>query len=74
MITLDAHPEIRATEQQEHPTYATCQRCQRSFRPKSADQLNLELCQSCVDALRDAGEHLHFVRVKVLPRGSTRAY
>ena len=73
MITLDAHPEIRATEQQEHPTHATCQRCQRSFRPKSADQLSLELCQSCVDALRNPGKHLHFVRVKVRPRRSTRA-
>jgi len=73
MITLEAHPKIHATQEQQCPTYATCRQCRRSFRPESADQLSLELCESCADALHNPGEHLHSVRVKVLPRRSTRA-
>jgi len=67
MTTLDVHPEIYTTEQAQRPTYATCHDCHRSFRPRSEDQLSLELCDSCFDALRHPGERLQAVRVKVLP-------
>lgn len=73
MITLEARPEIHISEAQQHPTHATCHECHRTFRPKSEDQLSLELCDSCFEALRQPGERLHSVRVKVLPRRSTRA-
>jgi len=65
MTMLEVHPEIHVTEQQPRPTYATCHECDRSFRPQSEDQLSLELCDSCFDALRHPGERLHSVSVKV---------
>jgi hypothetical protein len=71
MITLEVHPEIHVTEQTQCPAYATCE-CHRSFHPKSEDQLSLELCDSCFGALRQPGEPLRSVHVKVLPRRSAR--
>jgi len=72
MITLEVHPGIHATEQTQCPACATCHECHRSFHPKSEDQLSLELCDRCFDALRQPGEPPLSVHVKVLPRRSAR--
>lgn len=68
MVTLEFHPEIHATEQPQRPAYATCHECHRSFHAKSEDQLSLELCDACFDALRHLREPILSVHVKVAPR------
>ena len=73
MITLGAHPEVHVIEQQPRPVYATCHECHRSFRPKSEDQLSLEVCDSCFDKLRQGSEPIASVHVKVLPRHKPRS-
>lgn len=72
MITLEVHPEIHATEQTQGPAHTTCHECHRSFRPKNEDQLSVELCDSCFNALRQPGEPLLSVHVKALPRRAAR--
>lgn len=68
MIELEVHPEIHVQEQPQRPAYSTCRKCHRSFRPKCEDQLSLELCNTCFDALRYPGEAIPCVHVKVRPR------
>lgn len=70
MATLEVHPEIRAREQQRHPDYSTCYECHRSFRARSEDQLFLELCDDCFDAVRYLREPVISVHVKARPRRS----
>jgi len=65
MTMLDVHPEIHVTEQLQRPNYATCHECHRTFRPRSEDQLSVELCDSCFEAFRHPGERIHTIRVKV---------
>lgn len=64
MIALEVHPEIHVRELHERPAFSTCHECHRSFRPKSEDQLCLELCDSCFDALRQPREPVVTVHVK----------
>jgi hypothetical protein len=46
---------------------AWCHECRRSFHAKSEDQLSLELCDACYDALRHAREQIISVHVKARP-------
>lgn len=52
MIEFEVHPEIHIQKQLQRPAYSTCRDCHRTFRPKSEDQLSLELCDTCCHALR----------------------
>ena len=52
MNTLEVHPEIHVKEQRQHPAYSTGCECHHTFHAKSEDQLCLELCDSCFEALR----------------------
>ena len=67
MIELEVHPEIHAREQRQRPDYSTCYECHRTFHAKSEDQLCLELCDSCFDALRHLSEPIISVHVKAHP-------
>jgi hypothetical protein len=69
MITLEVHPEIHVQEQHHRPEYSTCYECHRSFRARSEDQLCLELCDTCFDALRHLREPIVSIRVKACPHG-----
>ena len=64
MIALEVHPEIHVRELRERPAFSTCYECHRSFRAKSEDQLCLELCDSCFDAMRQPYEPVISVHVK----------
>jgi hypothetical protein len=68
MVEFEIHPEIHVEEQLQRPDYFTCRGCHRSFRAKSEDQLSLELCDTCFHTLRQPGESIPTVHVKVLPR------
>lgn len=70
MIELEAHSEIHVQEVHERPAYSTCRECHRSFRAKYEDQLSLELCDHCYDALRNPDEAVLSVHVKARPRRS----
>jgi len=72
MIELEVHPEVHVKEQLQRPAYSTCRECHRNFRAKCEDQFSLELCDHCFDALRQAGEPVLNVHVKVLPRRAVR--
>ena len=64
MIASEVHPEIHVRELRERPAFSTCCECHRSFRAKSEDQLCLELCDSCFDAMRQPHEPVISVHVK----------
>ena len=68
MIELEVHPQIRVSEQQQHPDYSTCYECHRSFHAKSEDQLSLNLCNTCFDAARHISEPVVSIHIKVRPR------
>lgn len=67
MIALEVHPEIHVRELRERPAFSTCYECHRSFRAKCEDQLSLELCDSCFDAMRNLREPVLSVHVKPRP-------
>jgi len=67
MTALEVHPEIHVRELRERPAFSTCYECHRSFRAKSEDQLCLDLCDSCFDALRQLREPVISVHVKARP-------
>jgi uncharacterized UBP type Zn finger protein len=67
MIALEVHPEIHARELRERPAFSTCYECHRSFRAKSEDQLCLQLCDACFDAMRQPHEPVISVHVKPRP-------
>jgi len=67
MIELEVHPEIHIRELHERTAFSTCHECHRSFRAKCEDQLSLELCDSCFDALRQHREPVISVHVKPRP-------
>jgi hypothetical protein len=69
MITLEVRPEIHVQEQHLRPEYSTCYECHRSFRARSEDQLCLELCDTCFDALRHLREPIVSIHVKACPHG-----
>jgi len=69
MITLEVRPEIHVQKQHQRPKYSTCYECQRSFRARSEDQLCLELCDDCFDALRHMREPILSIHVKARPHG-----
>lgn len=73
MIDLEIQTNVQVHEQVQMPEYATCRECARSFRPKCEDQLSVELCDQCFDALRQPVASLPTVRVKVLPRRAATA-
>jgi hypothetical protein len=68
MIEFEVHPEIHLLEPVERPDYSACHACHRSFRPKSEDQLSVELCDSCFHDLRFPEDSIPTVHVKVRPR------
>ena len=71
MIEIEVHPEIHASPQLRHPTYSTCRTCHRSFRAKCEDQLSLELCDRCFDALCHSSKQIRNVQVKARPHRSS---
>jgi hypothetical protein len=68
MNTLQVHPEIHVREQRQRPAYSTCYECHHTFYAKSEDQLCLELCDSCFDALRSLREPVISIHVKPQPQ------
>jgi len=68
MITLEVHPEVHVREQLQRSEYGTCFECHRSFRATTEEQLNLGLCDHCVDVARHISEPVLSIHVKVLPR------
>jgi hypothetical protein len=64
MNTLEVHPEIHVSEQRQRPAYSTCYECHHTFQAKSEDQLSLELCDSCFEALRSLREPVISIHVK----------
>jgi len=68
MNTLEVHPEIHAREQRQRPPYSTCYECHHTFHAKSEDQLSLELCDSCFEALRSLREPVISIHVKPGPQ------
>jgi hypothetical protein len=64
MNTLEIHPEIHVSEQRQRPAYSTCYECQHTFHAKSEDQLCLELCDSCFEALRSLREPVISIHIK----------
>jgi hypothetical protein len=70
MIDLEIHPGISVHEQWQSPEFATCRTCHRSFHPRSEDQLSVELCDPCFEAVRNPGGVTPSVHVKVRPRRS----
>jgi len=73
MNTLVAHPEIHVREQRQSPAYSTCYECHHTFQAKSEDQLCLELCDSCFEALRSLREPVISIHIKPRPH-STQAH
>jgi hypothetical protein len=67
MNTLEVHPEIRVREQRQHPAYSTCYECHHTIHAKSEAQLCLELCDSCLEALRSLREPVISIHVKPRP-------
>ena len=67
MNTLHIHPEIHGGEQPRRPAYSTCYECHHTFQAKSEDQLSLELCDSCFEALRSLREPVISIHVKPRP-------
>lgn len=72
MITLEVHPEIHVREQHQSQTYCTCRECRHTFYPKNEDQHCLELCDSCIEALRTLREPVMSVHVKARPQPMVR--
>jgi hypothetical protein len=70
MIELEFPTSVHVEEQFQSPEYSTCRECHRSFHASSEDQLSLELCDRCFDALRNPVEAIPTVHVKVLPHRS----
>ena len=68
MNTLEVHPEIHVRQQVQSPAYSTCRECRRTFHAKSEDQLSLDLCDSCFEALRSLREPVISVHVKPRPQ------
>jgi len=64
MNTLEVHPEIHVEEQRQRPAHSTCYECHHTFHARSEDQLCLELCDSCFEALRSLREPVISIRVK----------
>ena len=67
MIALEVHPKTHVRELRERPAFSTCHECHRSFDAKSEDQLCLELCDSCFDALRQIHEPVICAHLKPRP-------
>jgi len=65
MNTLVFHPEIHVSEPRQRPVYSTCYECHHTFHAKSEDQLCLELCDSCFEALRSLGEPVLSIHLKL---------
>ena len=70
MNTLEVHPELHVGEQRQRPAFSTCYECHHTFHAKSEDQLCLELCDSCFEALRSLREPVISIHVKALPHHS----
>jgi hypothetical protein len=68
MNTLEVHPEIHVREQRQRPAFSTCYECHHTFHAKSEDQLCLELCDSCFEALRSLREPVISIHVKPRPQ------
>ena len=68
MNTLEVHPEIHVSQPPQRPAYSTCYECHHTFHAKSEDQLSLELCDSCFEALRSLREPLISIHVKARPQ------
>jgi hypothetical protein len=73
MIELEFPTSVHVEEQFQSPAYSTCQECHRSFHAKCEDQVSLQLCDKCFEALLRPAEAVPTVRVKVLPRGAAGA-
>jgi hypothetical protein len=71
MNTLEIHPEIHVREQRQRPAYSTCYECHHTFRAKSEDQLCLELCDSCFEALRSLREPVISIHIKPKSRAAS---
>ena len=71
MNTLEVQPEIHVGEQRQRPAYCTCYECHRTFHPKNEDQLSLELCDSCFEALRSLREPVISIHIKPRPHYNT---
>jgi len=68
MATLEIEAEVHAREQYQHPDFATCYECHRSFHAHTEDQWSLELCDTCFDAIRYLREPVISVHIKAHPR------
>jgi len=73
MVELEFPTSVHVEEQFQSPEYSTCRECHRSFHAKCEDQLSLELCDKCFEALLHPAEAVPTVHVKVLPRGAAGA-
>ncbi len=70
MNTLEVHPEVRVKVHCQRPAYSTCHECQRTFHARSEDQMSLQLCDSCLEALRSLREPVISVHVKPRPQNA----
>ena len=66
-VELEAYTEVYACEGRERAAFSTCHECRRSFCGNSEQQLCLELCDSCFDALRQPRELMISMYVKPRP-------
>jgi hypothetical protein len=63
-MTLTVHPEVHTHKQFEYPDYSTCH---RTFHGKSEDQISLQLCDECLEAVQCGNEPVPCVHVKARP-------
>jgi protein-arginine kinase activator protein McsA len=66
-MTLTIHPEVHTHKQFEHPDYSTCHTCHRTFHGKNEDQISLQLCDECLEAVQSGIEPTPCVHVKARP-------